>query len=58
MKVQVFNTEGVEVFADSASANSLTWDASVANGVYLYGVSAEVNGQVKPLGIQKLLILE
>ena len=55
--VQVFSTDGGEVFSGSAAGNSLSWDANVANGVYLYGVSAEVNGTTKPLGIQKLLIL-
>ncbi len=58
MKVQVFNANGADVYANEVSSNSLQWDAEVANGVYLYGASAKVDGDWKPLGIQKLLILE
>ena len=58
MQVQVFSPNGEEVFSGSAAGSSLSWNANVANGVYLYGVSAKVGGEVKPLGIQKLLILE
>ena len=57
MNVQVFTTGGQEIFSESANANSLAWDADVSNGLYLYGVTAEVNGEATPLGIQKLLIL-
>ena len=56
--VQVFSTEGTEIFSGSAAGSSLSWDANVSNGVYLYGMTAKVGGEVKPLGIQKLLILE
>lgn len=58
INVQVFSANGAEVFSESASGNTLSWNAEVANGVYLYGVSAEVNGSLRPLGIQKLLILQ
>jgi len=58
MSVQVFSANGEEVFSGSAAGNSLSWNADVANGLYIYGASVKVDGQSKPLGIQKLLILQ
>jgi hypothetical protein len=60
--VQIFDQAGVLVFEETQAGNELVWHTDndygefLANGVYLYRVSAWINGRWIVTGVRKLAI--
>ncbi len=57
--VEVLTPSGQTIWTEETASAKLNWDAKrVANGIYLYSVSARIDGEYKQAGVGKLLVLK
>jgi len=59
LRAEVLNSNGQSIWVGQDSDSKLNWDAKgIANGIYLYTVSAKIDGEFTQAGAGKLLVLK